>query len=224
MKAVFVLLVACLAAVSARYMTNEVKYADDDFIVKQKAIFEILMNVWQPEIHNTYYDLAGTWKFEDFKDKFGGVDTYDDFMHFYNFGFLGMNEIFAPYQTDHNKQMLAVFNMFYFAKDWDTFYHFMSWSRYHINPGMFVHALTMAVLHRDDFAGIVLPAIYEINPYYFFNSFLISKAQKMRMQGTTKMHKEGDLYSYTFKMNYTSYYVDTNPDSKLAYFMEGLLR
>jgi hypothetical protein len=79
----------------------------------------------------------------------------------------------------------------------------------------------MAVLHRDEFAGIVLPPIYEITPYYFFNNHVISSAQKMRMQGFSKMEKVGDFYSYTFPMNYSNYYVETNPDSKLAYFMEG---
>lgn len=221
MKTALALLLTCLVAVSARFMTNEVKYADDDFMVKQKAIFEIFMHVWQPELHNTYYDTAKSWNFKDFKDKFTNVEAYDNFVHYYQYGFLGMEEIFAPFQTDQNEQMLAVFKMFYYAKDWDTFYHFMVWARYYINPGMFIHALTMSVLHRDDFAGIVLPAIYEVNPYYFFNNHVISSAQRMKMQGTTKMGKVGDLYSYTFHMNYTNYYVETNHDSKLAYFMEG---
>lgn len=219
MKTALVLLLACLAAVSARYMTNEVKHADDEFMVKQQAIFEMFMNVWQKEIHNEYYDYAAKFKFEDYKDKFGGEGTYDNFMHFYNFGFLGMDVVFAPFQTEQNKQMMAVFKMLYYAKDWNTFYHFMSWARFNINPGMFIHSLTMAVLHRDDFAGIVLPAIYEINPYYFYNSYTIASAQKARMMGSVK---DGELSTYTFHMNYTDYYVDTNPDSKLAYFMEGL--
>lgn len=221
MKTALVLIVACLAAVSAKYMTNEVKFADADFMAKQKAVFEIFMNIWQPEIHNSYYDVAQKFVFDDFKSKFTNHEDYEHFTELYNYGFLGMEEIFAPFQTEQNEQMLAVFKMFYFAKDWDTFYNFMVWARFHINPAMFIQSLSMAVLHRDDFAGIVLPAIYELNPYYFFNNHVISRAQKMKMQGTFNMEKTGDFYSYTFPMNYTNYYVDTNPDSKLAYFMEG---
>lgn len=144
-------------------------------------------------------------------------------MHYYDSdtGFLGMEEIFAPFQTEQNEQMLSVFKMFYFAKDWDTFQKFMAWARFNINPGMFLQAMTMAVLHRDDFSGFILPAIYELSPHYFFNNYVISSAGKMRMQGTTKMEKMGDFYTHTFKMNYTNYYVDSNHDSKLAYFMEG---
>lgn len=48
MKAVLVLFCVCMTLVSAKYMTSDAKFADDDFLVKQQAIFEILMNVWQP--------------------------------------------------------------------------------------------------------------------------------------------------------------------------------
>lgn len=221
MKTALILLVACLAAVSASYMSKEVKYADSDFLVKQKVIFEIFMNVWQPELHNKYYDLSLKWTFEGAQEKFTNSAAYERFMHFYHYGFLGMEAIFAPYQTDQNEQMLALFKMFYYAKDWDTFYNFMVWARFNINPGMFIQSLSMAVLHRDDFAGFVLPAIYEITPFYFFNNYVINSAQRMKMQGFTKMEKQGDFYSYTFPMNYSNYYVETNHDSKLAYFMEG---
>lgn len=98
-----------------------------------------------------------------------------------------------------------------------------SFNSFNINPGMFIQSLTMAVLHRDDFAGIVLPAIYETTPFYFFNNFVINSALRMKMQGTTKMEKVGDMFTHTFKMNYTNYYVETNHDSKLAYFMEGMI-
>lgn len=221
MKTVLILLLACLATVSARYMSKDVKYADGDFLAKQKVIFEIFMNVWQPEVHNTYWELSQKWTFDGAKDKFTNPEAYENFMHYYHYGFLGLESIFAPFQTDHNGQMLALFKMFYYAKDWDTFYNFMVWARFHINPGMFIQSLTMAVLHRDDFAGFILPAIYEITPFYFFNSYVINSAQRMKMQGFSKMEKQGDFYSYTFPMNYTSYYVETNHDAKLAYFMEG---
>jgi Hemocyanin, all-alpha domain/Hemocyanin, copper containing domain len=222
MKTAIFLLLACLVAVNAKYMTKNVKYADADFMVKQKAVFEIFMNIWQPEIHNSYYESSKKWNYKEVKDMFTNVEAYDNFGKYYNYGFLGMNEIFAPFQTEQNEQMLAVFKLFYYAKDWESFYNFMIWARFNINPGMFIQSLSMAVLHRDDFAGIILPAIYELNPYYFFNSHVIASAQKMKMQGTYKMEKTGDFFSYTFPMNYTNYYVDTNPDSKLAYFMEDI--
>ncbi|CRL07341.1 CLUMA_CG020320, isoform A [Clunio marinus] len=221
MRKVSVLIFAFIALCSARYMTDEVKYADDDFIVKQQEILEILMHVWQEEIHNKYYDVAKQWNFDSYKDKFT-PEVYDNFTYYYDDGFLDMTEIFAPFQTDQNGQMLALFKMFYYAKDWDTFYRFMCWARFNINPGMFIQSLSMAVLHRDDLAGIVLPAIYEISPFYFFNNYVVTNARLMTMRGTTNMMKNGDTNSYTFEQNYTNYYVETNHDSKLAYFMEDI--
>jgi hypothetical protein len=143
MKSVLVLLVACLVAVSGRYMTNEVKYADNDFMVKQKAIFEIFMNVWQKEIHNDYYEQSQKFSFEGFKEHVGNAEVYERFMHFYDYGFLSMDEIYAPFQSEQNEQMLSIFKIFYFVKGWDNFYNFMVWARYHINPGMFIQALTV---------------------------------------------------------------------------------
>jgi len=224
MRLIAAVFLFCLAAASAKYMTNEVKYADKAFMEKQKAIFEIFMTVYQPEIHNKYFEESQKWAWDGVKDKFTNAEAFEEFFGFYSYGFLGMEEIYSPMQSQHNEQMLSLFKMFYFAKDWDTFYHVMVWARFHINPNMFVQALTMGVLHRNDMEGFVLPAIYEVNPFYFFNNVVISKAQRAMIHGKSGMKKEGSVYSYTIPMNYTDYYVVTNHDSKLAYFMEGNLR
>lgn len=95
---------------------------------------------------------------------------------------LPRGEIFV--QTN-NKQMIEaikVFHVLYFAKDFDTFIRACCWFREHINEGMFVYALTVAVLHRDDCRGILLPAPYEIYPYYFVNSDVIHKAFMIKMK------------------------------------------
>lgn len=219
---VFLPLLLTTVLVSSHYMTHDVTYADAEFMVKQKAIFELLANVWQPEIHNTYYDEAKKFDFMSIKDKITNEPAFKCFSDCSEKGFIDMEEMFSPMQYEHNFQMLSVFRMLYYAKDWDTFYNFMVWARFHINPGMFIQAVTMAVLHRDDFGGFVLPAIYEISPFYFFNSFIITKARRTQMLGYDTMEKVGDVYTYTIPMNYSNYYVHTNPDAKLAYFMEGM--
>ncbi|XP_017487461.1 PREDICTED: larval serum protein 1 beta chain-like [Rhagoletis zephyria] len=78
----------------------------------------------------------------------------------------------------YHKQAYALFNYFYYAKDWETFQQNVAWARIHVNEGMFVYALTLAVIHRDDFQGLILPTIYEIFPQYFFNSKFIYAAEK----------------------------------------------
>lgn len=220
---VSVLCFVLFTVATARYMTNDVKYADTDFMVKQKALFEIFMNVWQPEIHNTYYEEAKAFNYVDIKDKITVEDAYKCFVACYEKGFLKMEEIFTPMDAEHNHQMMSIFKMLYYAKDWDTFYKFLVWTRFNINPGMFIQAVTMAVLHRNDFEGFMLPAIYEVSPFYFFNSYVITKARRAELQGTTGMKKlDGDVYTYTVDTKYTDEYVTTNHESKLAYFMEGM--
>lgn len=219
---IVVLIVAFVGFVAARYMTNEVKYADKDFMVKQKVLFDIFTNVWQQEVHNSYFEEAKNFNYLTIKKQITNEHAFDCFNECFKKGFIGMEDIFSPLQKVHNHQMLAVFKMLYYAKDWDTFYKFMVWARFHINPGMFIQAVTMAVLHRNDFAGFVLPAIYEISPFYFFNSYVITKARRIQMMGKESMNKQGDAYTFTVPMNYSNYYVTTNSESKLAYFMEGL--
>lgn len=220
MKASVIFLLA-VALASATYMTGEKKYAEDEFLTKQKAIFEIFMNVWQPEIHNKYFDEAKNFNYVDFKDKITNEDAYNCFVACFEKGFIGMEDVFSPMLEWQNHQTLSLFKVFYYAKDWDTFYKLMVWARFHINPGMFVQAVTMTVLHRRDFAGFVLPAIYEISPFYFFNSYVTTKTRLTYMQGVNNLEKVDNIPSYTVFTNYTNYYYTTNHESKLAYFMEG---
>lgn len=215
------LLVVTLA--SATYMTSEKKYAEEDFLTKQKVFFEIFMNVWQPEIHNKYFDDAKNFNFFDFKDKITNEDAYNCFAACYERGFIGMEDVFSPMLEYQNHETLSLFKVFYYAKDWDTLYKLMVWARFNINPGMFIQAVTMTVLQRKDLAGFVLPAIYEISPFYFFNSFVVTKTRRMSMQGFNNLEKVDNVHTYTVYTNYTNYYYNTNHDSKLAYFMEGEL-
>lgn len=215
---VIVLLSFIVALASASYMTSSKKFAESDFLAKQKVILEIFQFVWQPEIHNKYFDEAKNFNYVTYKDKITNDEAWKYFEECFATGFLQMDEIFNPMDEYHNHQLLSLFKVFYFAKDWDTFYNFLIWARFNINPGMFIQAVTMAVLHRNDFAGFILPAIYEINPYYFFNSYVVSKTQRAWMEGVDTVD---GVKTFTVAMNYSDYYYDMNYDGKVAYFMEG---
>lgn len=107
----------------------------------------------------------------------------------------------------------------YNAKDWETFYKVACWAREYINEGMFVYAIHVAVLHRDDLQGMVLPPIYEIYPYFFVNSEVIDKAYyyKMKHGGL-----EGD-HTYYVQSNFSGWYLNNNPAQKeLSYFTEDV--
>jgi len=203
-------------------MTNDVKYAEQPVLVKQKAIFEVLQHVHQNEVFEKLYEEANQFKLSNFKQHFTKPEVVDEFYRFYEYGMLELNEVFSIMNKEHREEVIALFHLFYYAKDWETFYKTMVWARFHVNEGMFIYALTVSVLHRKDLAGIVLPAPYEVYPYYFFNNEVIQKAQQYKMQGFYGTKKIEDTYTVVIPANYTGYYVHTNPEQKLSYFTEDI--
>ena len=95
--------------------------------------------------------------------------------------FLDQGAIFTPFNSEQKYEMKMLFELFYNAKDFQTFYKTASWARIHMNNGMFTSAFTVAVLYRNDCRYMRLPAIYEIYPNYFFDSGVIQEAQNLKM-------------------------------------------
>ncbi|XP_055696122.1 hexamerin-1.1-like [Lutzomyia longipalpis] len=223
MRSITIFVLAC-ATLALGYVVpgTQVKYADKEFLYKQKALFEVLQHVHQHEIHTTLWDEAKAFKFEDYFDHYTNVTAVKEFYAIYKYGMLPFDEVFSVLEDSHKYQVISLFNVFYYAKDWDTFYKSVVWARFHVNEGMFVYALTAAVLHRPDFAGLELPAPYEIYPYYFFSSDVIAQAQQYKMQGFYGMKKVEDVYTVIIPSNYTGAYVHTTPDQKLSYFTEDI--
>lgn len=48
-------------------------------------------------------------------------------------------------------------------------------------PGLFLYTTSVAVVHRQDTYGIILPPIYEIYPWFFFNTDVMQEAYKYKM-------------------------------------------
>lgn len=107
----------------------------------------------------------------------------ENFERAYKAGYiLPRGEFFGVLVKSHLTQVWGLFNHFYYAKDFETFMLVASWARVHVSEGMFVYALTLAVMHRDDSAGLMLPAIYEILPQHFFTSKLVYEAKKFDVE------------------------------------------
>lgn len=102
------------------------------------------------------------------------------FLYYYRLGFPPKGEIFSEFYPGKLKLAKSLFELLYYAKDYDTFYKTAAWARVNINEGLYLYALSVAVIHRPDTYGIILPPIYELNPYYFYNGDVIQKAQWYR--------------------------------------------
>lgn len=222
MRSIGVFVLACVCLASATYFSKEVKYADKDFLVKQKAIFELLQHVHQNEIFTKYYEESKGYHFEEFKDHFVHPEVVKEYFEIYKHDALPLNEVFTIAETHHLHEVKALFRMMYYAKDWETYYKVLKWARFHVNEGMFIYALTASVLHRKDMAGIVLPAPYEIYPYYFFNTEVIQKAQNYKMQGFYGVKEHDNTYTVVIPANYTGWYVEYGYEQKLSYFTEDI--
>jgi hypothetical protein len=223
MRSITILIFACACALaSGYYQKKDVHYADSTFLVKQKAFFDVLQHVHQNDVFTKLYEESKTFNLLEWREHFTKPHVVDEFDFMYKHGMLPMNEIFTIMNKEHLEEVISLFHVFYYAKDWDTFYKTMVWARFHVNEGQFLYALTVAVLHRHDMVGIVLPAPYEIYPYYFFSSEVVQKAQLYKMQGFYGMKKVEDTYTVIIPANYTGYYTHTSDEHKISYFTEDI--
>lgn len=229
MKLIAVFVVACAVALASgsvhKYTkTTPTKFVDETFVVKQKAILDLLQHVHQKDIFAEEKWLTDKEFLSDYdyETKFTNVEAVTEFLSFYRMGMLPRGEVFSIMNEMHRRQVIALFHLFYYAKDWETFYQVATFARLHINEGMFIYALTVAVLHRKDMTGIVLPPPYEVYPFYFFNYDVVRKAQQYKMQGFDKTAKTDKMYSVVIPSNYTDYLYEANMESKLSYFMEDV--
>lgn len=83
---------------------------------------------------------------------------------------LPQGQVFSVLYEQQRLEVISLFDLFYYAKDFDTFYKTACWARVYLNAGQFYYALSVAVLHREDTLGLVLPAPYEIYPQLFVDS------------------------------------------------------
>lgn len=116
--------------------------------------------------------------------------------------------------------------LFYYAKDWEIFYKTAVWARQHINERMFVYAFSVAILHRPDTQGIVLPAIYEITPHFFFNQEVMNKASfyKEIFDGhiINTPYTDPQLTGFTIQSNYSGWYLNLHPEQSMSYYLEDI--
>lgn len=102
--------------------------------------------------------------------------------------------------------------------------------RLNLNEGMFVYALTVAIRHREDCKGIILPPPYEIYPYFFVRADVIKKAYLLKMKKGLLDLKLCDFYGIK-KTDKDVYIIDENvydtrvylsEEDKLRYFTEDI--
>ncbi|KAM3960034.1 LOW QUALITY PROTEIN: sex-specific storage-protein 1 [Aphomia sociella] len=168
---------------------------------KEIYILKLLNQILQPTMYEDIRTVAREYAVEDNIDKYLKVDVVRTFLATYNMGMLPRGEIFVHMDEKQAEEAIKVFQLLYFAKDFDIFVRTACWLRERINGGMFVYALTAAIFHRADCNGIAIPAPYEIYPYLFVDSHIIHKAFMMKMTKAAVDPEIKDYYGITVKDN-----------------------
>uniref|UniRef100_A0A2M4AHT9 Putative hexamerin-1.1 n=1 Tax=Anopheles triannulatus TaxID=58253 RepID=A0A2M4AHT9_9DIPT len=196
------------------------KIADKEFLSKQKFFFEILRHLHQPLAIEEYLPYAKGWIQE--QSKYRNYTEVTEFQRAFEQGFLTKGAIFTIYNYWYAKQTLLLYRFFENALDWDTYYKNVIWARQHTNEGMFLCALTLSVLHRTDLQGIVLPAIYEVMPHYFFEADLFQDATNRRAMDQQYGFYANPKYNVA-RSNYSSAFSTRfYGEGSLSYFTEDV--
>lgn len=140
------------------------------------------------------------------------------FINNYKLGFLPRGEIFTLHLARQMNEVIDSFHLLYYANDFTTFIKTACWMRLHLNEGMFVYALSVAVRHRDDCRDIILPPPYEIYPYFFVRADVIQKAYMFKMRNGLIDDELCKFYGIT--VNDKIYTIDENNDDTRVYLNE----
>lgn len=121
-------------------------------------------------------------------------------------------------------ELKTVYEVMYYARDFETFYKMASWARQNLNCGLFVNAVYLAIQYRRDTEKLSIPAPYEVLPNYFIRKDVIIQASQLLAKEeiipSEGIHEDGN--AYTLDANYTAPFYDNEDESKLAYFREDM--
>ncbi|PSN36667.1 Allergen Cr-PI [Blattella germanica] len=138
-----------------------------------------------------------------------------NFMALYKKDPVKRGEPFSTYYIKHREQAIMLFELFYYANDYETFYKTACWARDRVNEGMFLYSFNVAVMHREDMHDIVLPPFYEVYPFLFVENDVIQKAYDYRMKESSHVNQP---HTHVIPVNFTL----RNQEQLLSYFTEDV--
>lgn len=174
-------------------------------VYRQKFFLDVLYKVWEPlyfheykEVHECIYDKSFYIKYDHEMEYFYNI--------FKTTGYAPRGVTYSVFDKYFLKEVSGLFKFFYYAKDFETLQHNILWARQYINENVFVYALQLFVYHHDDYSYVVLPALYEIFPQYFYNGKFIY---------TTKgFNLEAYKFQEHYEQNYLSHIKSQGPLTK----------
>ncbi|GJQ73638.1 hypothetical protein Trydic_g13981 [Trypoxylus dichotomus] len=132
---------------------------------------------------------------------------------------LQKGELFSVHNQKHLQQAIVLFKFFYYAKTVEDLYKFAIWSQDMVNERMWSYALSVALVHRPDTFGIIIPAIYEMQPHLFFNSEVMQSVEKLAESCVISQTKDSGRIVKDDKLNR---YTNLDREQLLTYFTEDV--
>ncbi|XP_049856055.1 hexamerin-like [Schistocerca gregaria] len=217
MKTTAVALLTLLAFAAADPEEQGCPENDKVQLTRQKDVLRLLSHTNQPLL---WEDMAAIAKdYEVVPQNYQVPHVAEMFV-----GLLNSEELLAVYQPisvfddRHVDQIKLVFDLLYYANDYDVFYKTALYLRERVNKGQFLVAFFMAVRLREDTRDLILPPIYEIHPELFMTSDVIQRVYDAKLQGYVSADKP-----YYVLAGYTGFPVATHsPEQMLTYFTEDV--
>lgn len=195
---------------------------DQLFLEQQKALLQLVQHPHQRDVYPRLLVIANGWKIEENIEQYTNINAVKEFLLYYNHGLIGPDELFNIYDPVHRNQVIALYNLLFCARNWQSLYKTLVWARLNVNAGQFIYALMMVSVHRNDLKGLTLPPIYEINPYLFFPSDVIQCAQTLKQQGFHNEIQVDGVYHIFIQSNYTADKMLVNEEQCMSYYREDI--
>ncbi|XP_050665724.1 arylphorin subunit alpha-like isoform X5 [Leptidea sinapis] len=233
MKTVLVLasLVAFTVAGAIVGPTREykTKAVDNEFVVKQQKVLSLYYHSGQVDTEAEYFKIGKDYNIEANIGDYTNQKAVREIVDLWKTGFLPKNLAFSIFNERSKHEAVALFHVLYYAKDFDVFYKTAAAARVYVNEGQFLYAYYIAVLHRPDTKGIVLPAPYEAYPELFTNVDTWWKINRVKMQNGVDSFDLGSEYGivkeqneYVIYANYSNHFTYPGNEHKISYFTEDI--
>ncbi|KAL4709017.1 hypothetical protein ACJJTC_005878 [Scirpophaga incertulas] len=207
-----------------KYNAQVFENVDDVTVQYQYKVMELLETIQQVNTQAEYYKVGYTYDIQANVNDYTKKEVVDKFFQYYTKDFVPRHSVFTIFNHKVRDQVKALYDVFYYAKDLETFYKSAAWARVHINCGMFVYAFYIAMIHRPDTTQLVIPALYEVAPQFYVNNVVYDKMHYSKMIGFKEFPEYGitkDGNHYFYYANYSSHYT-YGDEHRLSYFTEDI--
>uniref|UniRef100_A0A1E1WWC5 Putative hemocyanin subunit n=1 Tax=Tityus obscurus TaxID=1221240 RepID=A0A1E1WWC5_TITOB len=127
-------------------------------------------------------------------------------------GILKRGSLFSCFHAKDLDEATKLYEILYHAKDFDDFFLLAKQAHSFVNEGLFVYAVSVALLHRDDCKGVTVPPIQEVFP----DRFVPAETVNLAIKEASNNPNSDVVVEYEETGNIL------DPEYKLAYFREDI--